>query len=476
MNKSLFVLLSSLFFILESCETNKSFEPQLSEDILINQLGYPTNVEKQALIKAEAKTFTVRDTSGVVVFEGNTTNRRYWDLSGDTVSVADFSAVNQPGTYRLCIDNDCSHPFEVGNDLYQDLADASLKSYYYARCSYEIEEAFGRQWSRKSGHPDTAVFVHSSAADDTRPEGTILSSPGGWYDAGDYGKYIVNSSITTWTILQSLVFNERYLNQQKLNIPESGNDLPDVLDEALVNLRWMMTMQDPNDGGVYHKLTTKDFDGFIMPETTVDPRLVIQKSTSATLDYAATIASAARIVGSYGLSDLSAKMQSSSLAAWEWALDNPEEYYIQPEDITTGAYPDSVYADEWFWAASELYLLTGDEAFKSVLLENYQKPITPKWDLVHTLGMISLITSDKKSEFESMSSDFLAYADEMLDKESTSPYLISMNEFAWGSNSDVANDGMLKLVAYHLAEDVKYIASARNDLHYILGRNTTGYS
>ena len=449
-----------------------------SADILTNQIGYPVDAAKKALIRGEAETFELKNEKGETVFTGTTGENKYWELSGDSVRVADFSDFSTKGEYRLCVHGGktCSDLFQIGESLYKDLADAALKSYYYSRCGVEIEEEYGGKWHWKAGHPDTSVMIHESAADENRPAGTVLSSPGGWYDAGDYGKYIVNSSITTWTILQSLVLNHSFHQQQNLNIPESGNELPDILDEALVNLKWMMTMQDPNDGGVYHKLTTKQFDGFIMPDQTNKQRYVVQKSTPAALDYAATMATAARILRGYQLDQLAEEMTESAIMAWEWAVKNPGKLYAQPKDIATGAYSDKSDTDEWFWAASELFLLTGDQKYKNAMTKYYQKPITPKWDVVHTLGIISLLTSDQPEEFKEMESDFIAYADMMLKKEAASPYLISMDKFAWGSNSDVANDGMLKLVAYRLTKDKKYIASAQNDLDYILGRNATGYS
>lgn len=472
------LLLSGIIILNGGCKRgNSEFNRTPSKDILINQLGYPAEADKKALIRLTADAFQLKDLKGETVFSAKPSEKVYWELSGDSVQVADFTDFSKAGEYILCIaDSLCSDPFEIGDNLYSELADASLKSYYYARCGVAIDEQHGGKWNRPAGHPDTLVIVHESAGDRNRPVGTTLSSPGGWYDAGDYGKYIVNSSITTYTLLQSLMLNAPYHQSQDLNIPESGNDLPDILDEALVNLSWMMTMQDPADGGVYHKLTTKNFDDFIMPHETSKKRYVVQKSTSATLDYASTMAAASRIVREYKLEDLADKMKLSAIKAWNWALKNPDEFYIQPEDITTGAYPDTTYVDERFWASAELFLLTGENNYREVMMANYQKPITPKWDVVNTLGVISLLMSDKRSEFEQLEADFITYADEMLKKEEASPYLISMDVFAWGSNSDVLNDGMLKLVAYYLTGEKKYVASAQNDLHYILGRNVTGYS
>jgi endoglucanase len=462
-------------FIIGSCTPSHRELQYDSENILVNQIGYQTTGSKTGLSKTAASDFRLVDENGEVVFEGKAGEARYWNLSGDRVSPLDFSAFDIEGRYRLCAGGECSPKFSIGTQLYRPLADAALKSYYYARCSQEIPPEYGGQWTRKAGHPDTEVLVHSSAADANRPEGTTIASPGGWYDAGDYGKYIVNSSITTWTLLKSLEANGEAHRNQGLTIPESGNDLPDILDETLVNLRWMMTMQDPNDGGVYHKLTTKGFDDFILPEQTDKPRYVIQKSTAAALDFTATLAFGSRIVGTYGNPELAGEMKTAALKAWEWSLENPDTFYEQPEDISTGAYPDTTLTDERFWAASELYLTTGEERFKTALEQSYVKPVTPKWDVVQALGAISLITSDQKDAFGEIRTDFIDYAEDMLARQSTSPYLISMKEFAWGSNSDVGNDGMLKVIAYDLTGDERYLKAAQNDLDYLLGRNTTGY-
>lgn len=131
-------------------------------------------------------------------------------------------------------------------------------------------------------------MVHPSAASTKRPAGTIISSPKGWYDAGDYNKYIVNSGFTLGLILQSYQLHQDRFNALNLQIPESDNNIPDILDEMMYNLEWMLTMQDPTDGGVYHKLTTPNFEGFVMPEDCKQQRYVVQKTTTTALDFAAT--------------------------------------------------------------------------------------------------------------------------------------------------------------------------------------------
>jgi len=469
--------LSLLFLlILFGCSNQSSAPEHSSPNILINQIGYKPDAAKYALLRVETDRFSICTTNGEEVFSGIPDEWEYWELSGDSVRLADFSGLKEPGEYVLCV-NDTLHsfPFKIAKDLFCDLADAALKSYYYARCGVDIDSVYGGKWHWKSGHPDTRVVVHESAADKNRSAGTIISSPGGWYDAGDYGKYVVNSGITTYTLLLSAELNKTYHMAQNLNIPESNNELPDILDETLVNLKWMLTMQDPNDGGVYHKLTTKNFTGFVAPSETHEQRYVVQKSTSAALDFAATMAHAVGVLQNFGLNELAEKVGSAAERAWGWALSNPNVIYRQPDDISTGAYGDNSLEDEWFWAAAEMYVNTGNRQFLDKITETYKKPVTPKWNVVNTLGVISILTSDKRDEFPEMEKDFLAHVDALIQKEQRSPYVVSIDEFAWGSNSDVANDGMLKLIAYQLSGGQEYLASARNDLDYILGRNATGY-
>ena len=134
-----------------------------------------------------------------------------------------------------------------------------MKGFYFQRVSTPLESKYAGPWARPAGHPDDKVEVHPSATSTQLPAGTIISSPGGWYDAGDYNKYVVNSGITMGTLLSAYEDFPAYFDTLNTNIPESGNRLPDILDEVLVNLRWMLTMQDPGDGGVYHKCTNASF-------------------------------------------------------------------------------------------------------------------------------------------------------------------------------------------------------------------------
>jgi endoglucanase len=487
--KSLTIPLLGIMFLVCGCNGSSTMkQPVAATDtagvILINQIGFFPEAYKIALIRKDVDKFEIIETkSNKTVYTGSAGPAAFWTYSGDSVRIADFSQVVAPGKYRLSINGGklSSPEFTIGRDVYDNLARAAVKAFYFNRSGFEITPQYGGIWARKLGHPDTAVLIHSSAASKNRPDGTIVSSPGGWYDAGDYNKYIVNSGITTYTLLLFTYLYPEYCDSLNLDIPESNNNIPDVTDELLYNLRWMLTMQDPADGGVYHKLTNKAFDSFEMPDKGTLPRYLLQKTTAATLDFSAVMAMASRVFATSSngqLRNLSKSCLSAAVSAMKWAKANPDVIYRQPSDIFTGEYGDKNLGDERFWAESELALATNDTTI--LKMEDLKKVHagTPTWNQVSTLGIISLATSGNnlfKSK-ENVAAELLtSYADTLLKKYESSSYRVSLDYFNWGSNSDVANQGMIKLIAYKLTGNRKYLPSIEGDLDYILGRNATSY-
>jgi endoglucanase len=457
--------------------------PADTDVILVNQTGYLPGAEKVALLRTDTDIFELIDAvTGKNVFGAEPGAPVYWEMSGDTVRAADFSAFTTPGTYRICLTGTdiCSAPFRIGEDVYGEITAAAVRSYYLNRSGIEITEVHGGKWARPAGHPDTAVIVHASAASAGRPAGTVISSPGGWYDAGDYNKYIVNSSITNYTLLLFYQMFPEYCRSLDLNIPESGNDIPDLVDELLWNLRWYLTMQDPADGGVYHKLTNLYFCGFVMPHEATDPRYVVMKSTAATLDFAAFTAMAHCIFAndpSEELRALAATCLEASGKAMKWAEAHPDVIYKQPADVSTGAYGDDNLSDELFWATTERALATGTVPGQGFL--DGVAAVTPTWNQSAPLGLISLALSSDET-FAPLRQEavdmILNYADVLLEKSGMCPYRISLDRFDWGSTSDVANQAMIKIVAMKLSGSDRFLPSVQADLNWLLGTNPTGYS
>lgn len=456
--------------------------------IKLNQIGYKPGAEKIAVVPAvSATTFTVTKTSDKsVVLTGNLSAAQTWDASNESVKLADFSSLNTAGDYTLSVTGiEKAVDFKIAANAYDALNAGVIKGYYFNRASTELLEAHAGVYKRAAGHADTTVFIHKSAATAARPEGTIISAPKGWYDAGDYNLYIVNSGISTYTLLAAYEAYASYFATQNLNIPESSDAVPDVLNEAMWNIEWMLAMQDPNDGGVYHKLTSKNFSGMVMPNADTSERFVVQKGTAAALNFAAVMAAASRIYAPYEATfpGISSKMLNAAKAAWTWAKANPSIAYIQPADIVTGGYGDNNFSDEFAWAAAELYITTKDDTYYTQMNAANVSADIPGWNNVKSLGWISLahnLTSltaiaDKaliKSRLDGVAAGLAT-------KKSQSAYGVPLtsNDFNWGSNSGALNQAMMLLVAYELDKTkTNYLNTAQSLLDYVLGRNPTDFS
>jgi endoglucanase len=484
----LFLLISSLFL---------SAQSTISEHIRLNQLGfYPQGPKSAFIIDANAtKFYIIKSDKKDTVYKGVLTNPAAWEYSGEKTLKADFSAFTIPGNYILFVPSvGRSYAFEIKNSVHHKMGKAALKTFYYQRASIDLKPKFAGKYSRKAGHPDTFVVIHGSAKTNSRPEGSHISSSRGWYDAGDYNKYIVNSGISTYTLLAAYEHFPAYFDTLALNIPESKNKVADILDESLWNLRWMLTMQD-EDGGVYHKLTNPGFDGFVMPEMATKPRYVVVKTTTASFDFAAVMAQSSRIFSRFkkelpGLSDSCLK---ASIKAYDWAKKN-KVLYNQNEisqafkpSIHTGAYDDNDFSDEYQWAAMELFASTGKpEYYKDA---NIQLSLNngfgvPTWQKVNSLGLFSLVHLRDKIAAEdgkAMQEALVKLADKLKNyAQKESAYGVPMGQspgdFVWGSNSTAANQGIILIQAYNLTKDKSYLDAAIASLDYILGRNGTGFS
>lgn len=474
-------------------------------EVRLNQVGFRPLQEKTSTIiggKSGESRWNVDIVSaqGDVVWQGKASETMLNPVSGKPCCVVDFSDLTTEGEYTLCVNDGSSTAkcqFVITNHPYSELTRKALRAFYYQRASMDIVEPYAEGYERKAGHPDDHVLVHASAATAERPEGTVISSPGGWYDAGDYNKYIVNSGFTMGVWLMAYELNPDYFKALNLNIPESGQPVPDMLAEAMYNIRWMLTMQD-TDGGVYHKLTEPNFEGFIRPDECQKTRYVVLKTTAAALDFAATMALAARVYAPFEAAYPGFVAQATDAAkrAYAWAEANPEVYYDQPKmneqfkpEITTGAYDDFDVHDEFYWAAIELAILTGENAYKVAATEHTKAiaeangQYTPSvWGNVAELGYLDwLMHSEDTAKNKANMEALLEYLQPFLDEATTvsvfhSPYGNREDDFFWGCNSEgCCWRGIECLYAYRLTGDKKYRVNAERCLNYILGQNATGY-
>ncbi|KAF0095516.1 MAG: endoglucanase [Puniceicoccaceae bacterium 5H] len=444
--------------------------------IRLNQVGYPEDGEKIAsVVGGGFETFRVIDLdTGESVLEGKLTSAVDWPLSGETLQQADFSKLDDAGHYRLLVDDlGLSHDFDVGGKERRDLLISTIRGFYLHRVSTALEPEYAGKFARPLGHPDMDVVVHKSAATEARPAGSTYAAPKGWYDAGDYNKYVVNSGITCYTMMLAYELYGDYLDEVPLNIPESGNTVPDLLDEIRWNLDWMLNMQEPESGAVYHKLTHLNFQGFVMPQEVTAKRYFVGKSTSAAYCFAATMARASVVYQDFDPAYAHQCLEAAQ-KAFAWANKREDVPFKNPSDVVTGEYGYSEGARDW--AAAELAEVTGEALYRDVLAESSHDAYgKPSWADSRALVFWSQLVHEKDKAARKM---VVSEADRLLQIAEDNPYGVPMLEedFIWGSNGELANRGVTLLLAYKATGKDAYYHAAEQCLDYILGRNALGYS
>ncbi len=453
--------------------------------IHINQVGYVPGATKVAIINSQRFEFqqfhVIRTDIDEIVYTGQVTGKQGADdattapildsSSGDFVYRADFSAWTEPGTYVIEVPAyGRSHPFVIGDQVYTDVKQALLKNLYYQRCGMELVEAHAGVYTHAQCHQELARLYD-------QPD-VAIDVTGGWHDAGDYGRYVAPGANAAAALLLAYErFPDRF--QDTINIPESGNGVPDLLNEVRYELEWLLRMQDTDSGGAYHKVTGRSFEGFIMPEYDHNELVVLPVSPTATGDLAAVMAMASRIYNAYD-HGFSIRALAAAEQAWAWLLANPDAAgYRNPPDIVTGEYGDSNSLDERFWAAVELYKTTGKTIYHEYVKENYNKvnKLGLGWTDMSGFGTLSyLFMNDAQQDAEAyaaLKAALLKEADQMVDRASRDGYLIPMSsaDYGWGSNMNVMNKAVLLIAAYELQANEPYIETAESLFHYLLGRN-----
>jgi endoglucanase len=279
----------------------------------------------------------------------------------------------------------------------------------------------------------------------------------------------------------------------RLDIPESGNPVPDILDEIRWNLDWMLKMQD-RDGGVWPKLTSERFGGFVMPELdNGGPRYVIgtgsapYKSSCATGDFAAVMAAASRVFRPFD-PEFARLTLAAAERAWRWLSEHPNVLFRNCCGVQTGEYGDGNCADERLWAAAELFRTTGAAEYNSYFVASHAgSPAllgggAPAWPQVGSLALAAYYFSGQPSADEAVRAqiraDMVAAAEAIVARTAANPYRVSLRstDYVWGSNGEAANYGVLLALAHQVQPSAAYLDAAADNLHYLLGRNTFGLS
>ena len=442
--------------------------------INLNQIGYTTTASKIAVVRGEeaGKNFQVQDADGTTVLTGVLDGSKYNKTADETNCYADFSEITTPGTYTITLDDgSTSFPFQIADDVYRACTADVFRMLYLQRCGCTLKQELAGKFTHESCHHTDATIY---GTEETK------QVTGGWHDAGDYGRYVVPGSVTVADLLliyeqQQKQFDTSYGDE--FQIPESGNAIPDLLDEARYELEWMLKMQETT-GGVYHKVTTNSFPDFIMPDQDTAALVLAPISTTATADFAAVMAMAYRFYLEID-EEFATTCLEAAEHAWEY-LENTKNGlgFKNPPEIVTGEYGDGQDKDERYWAAVELYGVTKDAKYQTYIEESLDRFVLHGlgWQNVGTYGNMRYLDLDESLRnpvYEQKIKDaVLEKGRELLALSQEDGYGISIGDvYYWGSNGTIANNARMLRMAAELEENDAYEVAISNHLHFIMGSN-----
>lgn len=477
-------------------------------NIYVNQMGYLPNSNKTAILSLPIEDCTdtagclenvqIQNTDGRSVFQKDATAFGPDEASGDFVWQLDFSELTEPGTYVLRYGDNTSYPFTVGNELYSDLNILLARALYYQRCGMELTEKNAGKYARPSCHTAPTVLwtEYKKMSDGELAEADMqkFDIRGGWHDAGDYGRYTTAAACALGHILYAYRFFPDAFTRE-LNLPETGNGTPDILNECRYELDWMLQMQ-AKDGSVYHKHTTHHHAGFVMPHEDTSQMLLLPTSSMAVGDFVGTMALASRIYRPFD-SDFADRALAAAKKSYAWLEAHPEFLFQHIRECGTGGYGDRSDLDERMWAAMELYRTTGELHYLTdakTFFDKQENPVQYGWaDISGFAGWAllenELMPKNSAKVDETLTAEEIEFRSaykELLLKEvarllsviNTEGYRVAMRpiEYGWGSNLTVLNRGMLLGTAYLLDPNTAYYTGVVHQMDYLLGVNATDYS
>lgn len=477
--------------------TSTGVEPSHAQ-IKLNQLGYTPEGQKLAhisdfgeVLTAQVGTpFMVRDASNnQVVYEGELALVTDYDavVSGERILVADFTDLQTPGQYFLSLDAyraQDSPLFRVDESVYGEMLVDTLRYFYLQRSGMPLEEAYAGKFARGAGHLQDAEAAFRSG------KGSPRDVAGGWYDAGDYGKYVNAGATAVSDLLWTYELFPTQFPDGQLNIPESGNGVPDLLDEVRWELDWMLKMQDAESGGFYHMVQPNEDTA--VPDAH-EPRYIEDvegrrdnvRPTSTTASAVAALAHGATVFASVD-PDYAADLLAAAEAGWAYLLENPDG--VAP---VSGPYRDDDDSDNRFWAAASLFRATGDNAYNDYVKSVYRDLETlyeSETDNAYSVGNMEMIAwlsyaySDKRDPdmMDYFVTLFEGWSERMVTRWQDSNWNIALldEDFYWGSNHVVLTTPLVMVLGSKaLGEmDETAVVMAQNALDYILGNNPLSFS
>ncbi|MGL5805721.1 MAG: glycoside hydrolase family 9 protein [Xenococcaceae cyanobacterium] len=410
--------------------------------------------------------------------------------SGDRGWWFDFSSVNTPGSYyiRDKQNNLRSYSFEIANNVYQKPLKAAMRTFFYQRLGFAKKPPYAdRRWQ------DDAAFLGRRQDTEARYIKT-KSDPrdmrGGWQDAGDTNKYVTFAHPAVHQLLSAYTDNRKAFTDD-FNIPESGNGIPDLIDEVKFEIDWLKRMQD-RDGGVFIKLGTTDYTKTQKPSQDRRPRFYGPKCSSATIAAASMYAHASIIFAEFQpLQGYAKDLENRAIKAWKWYQTNPKRTDCDNGEIKSGDADRTVeqQKEESVVAAVYLSALTRQPEYSRYVSENMYS--TRPWRdnnwscydpdrgdallFYSQLPNTNKITSDRiKSRFQQLAKQNNNNFGDRGDRDLYRSH-VGDSTYHWGSFMVRANCGNqnFDVVLYNIDSQNKnsYRTQALGILHYFHGVN-----
>lgn len=485
----------------------------LSEHMHVDQFGYPPTSKKVAVLANPqtgfnaAGSYTPGSTIEVrtldddaIVFSAAPVpwnGGEVHEQSGDQVWWFDFSALGTWGRYYLYDPANQRHspPFRIHPEVYNQALYDAVRSFYYQRCNIAKEEPYAEaNWTDGASHTADTRCRLVYTPDDAATERDLS---GGWYDAGDYNKYVNFSLSTLLQLIRAYRENPGLWNSLRLDIPESDtNNTPDILDEIRWELDWLQRMQAPN-GAVPGKVSVTDFSAASPPSADNALRYYGNDSTTASLTVAAVCAAAAAAFREGGEPVYADQLVANAERSWNWAEANPfiefDNSFFQsqnPEDLDFG-FGFGVTMRKLV-AAVFLYEATGKAIYRESVENNVNESHLVQWFYAYPFetaiqdALFHFTTLDGVDpEVRNLIRDRKDAS--MGNDESLPPYLNQVDayraylktaDYTWGSNRTKADMGLIfvwhNTLGIDPANATNYRDAAGGFLHYLHGTNPLG--
>ncbi|WP_424767217.1 glycoside hydrolase family 9 protein [Paenibacillus sp. sgz302251] len=469
-------------------------EFEVGERLKVNQVGYGVVDKKIGLVEGilpDAAAFTLVDVkSGKTVFTGSISSPIADEASQQIIRRADFSVFQTAGEYQLAAEGaGSSYPFRLSANPYEEALAVMLRSYTLQRSNADIRDPV-TGLKLKAGHSQDAK-AELFFEDGVSRKGDVIDVSGGWYDAGDFGKYIPPAAVTVGQLLLAYDMNPAAFPIGQLKLPEElrpqrqGKLMPDILVEVKYELDWMLRMQRM-DGAVYHKVGGALWPGFVTPDCDAQTRYVYGLSTYGTAQFAAATALAARIYMPHD-EKFAAQLLNAAEKAQSWLTKNQSAFFRQDpgQNNGSGPYDKATDEEERMWALAELHRTTGKASYNELLTKQYSdlmagppKPVN--WGNAQLLGQWAYFSSENTDEQwkERIRAAVTNRAEELVRQAEADGYLntLSLTEYTWASVKAGAAYGCMLLIADRMQPDENYVDIAREQLHHVFGRSATGYS